>query len=372
MIIKTAEELRHDCKILDSICEATNELGNVGNNNIKKATALAYASTRINTQHGALSLVVGGLSGDGKTHTIKTSLELMPDDVILRLSHMTPKYLHHYDGGSLDRKMILAEELAVIEGDGAKLGISENEIAIGTVENIEGSHRSVTKRVSAVNLSVVTTTNQTRGNSEFRNRCVELYIDNSKEHIRAVRLAMLTTKPSINRVQIINNFREFFKFLRILPVEVRYASGLFEHLPELPYEFRDIKKILVMIMSHTILRQADREEVNGFLLATTEDYLAIREIAESFLNPPSPERLELIESLPRPFGWSDIKTHFGLSRSGAFYRLNSLKKSKTIVEVENGKYDINFIKLPEIISLTCPMSPTSPHDFEYRVYHLIN
>lgn len=340
-----AKDLLNDTSLLNNILRQTEISGVVGNDQAKKIILLACVSTLNQDSDYTLSVIVEGPAGVGKTSLVKSVLSFFPDEKVIKRSRMTPTALEYMDG-DLNNTIIFIEEQSGNQGvENTKIAISEDSLSLSTVISKSGVQKEDTVTKSTKGVCYLSTTTQKPFDKELESRIVRIYPDFSDQYVSKVLDSILEgveNSSSVISIDIECDYKEAFAYLKDFRVSIPFARILScESIKRMPNAFRNIKKVLALIQAHTLLYQEQRELKDGVLIAVEEDYLAIKDLIEHILNPPSEDRILLKSELDdAEFSVSDIERVYDCKEKYAYVILKRLQDNYIVNKLGKGKWQL--------------------------------
>lgn len=290
-------------------------IGIVGEDETKGMLYLAFTSRK---SPNPISLELRAPSGVGKSYLLLTSVKLMPEEDVIIMTRITPKYLDYLHEDSLVGKILIITERPGAEAADYSIRMLTDDssagITIGCLKkNPEtGEHESVEKTVKGP-LVYIQTTTRLDANPENESRLFCVYLDEGERQRKAVHDSVkrgclphqVSSEAEIDAT--IKKHRNAQRLLETLPVAIPYA-----HLIEFPTvgyrSTRDLKRFLSCINSSAFYHQFQRErcEINGrtYIVTSIVDYDIAYRLARkvmlntlSSLNPSSQELLDAAREL---------------------------------------------------------------------------
>ena len=285
--LEAAQNLLHSPDIIDRMITFTRKLGFTGEEINQKLLYLAFTSRLMDS---SISAIIKGQSASGKSHLVRTVLQLFPESDILNFSYVTSKALLHRQG-DLSHKILFIQEHSGSEGAeySVRTLLSEGEISIMLPVKNEatGNFESIEKRIPATGLVFIETTTRDRVHHENQTRLFDLYVDESEEQTRNIlqmQADQVTAEDPEEEAEI--------KIWRAAQTIIKYRKVFIPYAHELAMVFptdktrarRDFPRLLSLIRSHALLYQFQRETDEWErLVATVADFEAVLPLAETIL-----------------------------------------------------------------------------------------
>ncbi|MGF7118027.1 helix-turn-helix domain-containing protein [Methanobacterium oryzae] len=222
---------------------------------------------------------LGGTTGVGKTHLIKTVLKIVPERFVLVTNSFSPKWLYHTNDLREDYNYILIDDYGDIGDPNNIIGLLK-DIMDTTKEVVTHSTiidgKAVTLIIDGKNIYFLTAAADI-SNIEIERRCLNLNPSESIRHLNNVKMHVLD---------------EVIASDGSLEIGFKLCQAIFDKLTEKPYKVfnpfiklietdilgsTDIKMFAAFVKARTLIHQNEREEINnGTLLGTKEDVEVIQ------------------------------------------------------------------------------------------------
>ena len=225
---------------------------------------IAYLVYCTRKQHSPLHVMFLGASGSGKTYLQERVSELIPEEDKIEITQITENALYYFKQEELRHKLLLIEDL-----DGAltvfyplrELQTKRRISKTVTLKDSRGNLKTITLTVEGP-VSVSGCTTKEKIYEDNANRCILLYIDQSKEQD-----ARITAYQTANAAGEINKererqYKELFKNMqRVLqPVNIVNLYAKYIVLPEQVFKPRRTMTLLLgFIEAVTFYHQYQRE-----------------------------------------------------------------------------------------------------------------
>jgi hypothetical protein len=260
-----------------------------------------------------ISAVVKGDSSGGKSHLVKTVLEIVPEMAHIDLTSMSERALIYDDRDYAHRTVVIFEA----EGQASDLGtyllrtlISEGQIRHLTVESTE-SGQAAREIIKQGPTNFITTTTMPELHPENETRVWTVLVDDSATMTRQVLTLQAERASGVFEQQDVEDVRMAFAWLQAAGVKeavVPYAERLAEMMPARPLRLRrDFPRLLQLIKTCALLHQLQRtRDGQGRVVADLADYAMVRElVAPIFLRAVrglTEKTTELVEALQEVLG----------------------------------------------------------------------
>jgi hypothetical protein len=294
--------------ILQAFAETIEAKGVAGERKRAKLLYLAITSRLLAETSHQVSVIVKAQSSTGKSYLTDNVVEFFPEEAVNKRSSVTPKALAYADDLELKhRTLYLREANGAGKGEGAAMLrqlLSEGRLDHQTVIDGKGELLKIEGP-----LNVVMTTIEHELDPELETRCLSVTLDESPEQTRAVMLAQarLAEYAQDRRLDMApwHALQEKLAAGGPYRVEVPFASDLAMVIPPFAVRVRrDFKALLGLVRAHALLHQASRERKDGRIVATLEDYAAVRELVDDLVSEGmevtvKPEMRQTVEAVAR-------------------------------------------------------------------------
>jgi Domain of unknown function (DUF3854) len=243
------------------------------------------------------SAVVKGLSSAGKSYTVECVLMAFPESAVLAMTAMSEHALVYMRESFSHRTLVLYEATALredrekTEGNQTAMFIrtlmSEGKLHYPTVQKEPGTGELVTQMIKKEGpTNFIVTTTATALHPENETRMLSLAADDSKGQTTAVMKALARKKK--RQSPDFGDWHDLDHWIRYHAnhqVDIPYAAWLAENIPPVAVRLRrDFAALLTLIEAHAILHQADREVADRHIVASQEDYLAVRALVSDLMS----------------------------------------------------------------------------------------
>jgi hypothetical protein len=279
-------ELARCPNVLAKVLEAVRACGLIGE---ERAVKLIYLAITSRLLARIVSIAVKGPSSGGKSFLAEIILKLFPSEAFYVLTAMSERALAYGEEPLAHRIMVLYEVAGMASDFGTYLVrslLSENRICYDTVEKTKDGLKS--RRIEREGpTGLITTTTAVRLHPENETRLLSLTVTDTPEQTKAIMRAQAgrqghTNKPDLTPWHALQRFLA----LGAAHVVIPYARALADLIPAVAVRLRrDFPTVLALIEAHALLHQATRERnPEGAVMATFEDYSAVREIVIDFIS----------------------------------------------------------------------------------------
>ena len=276
--------LAEDKNILSRFGQYIEQVGVAGESRNAKLLYLMLTSRH---QKKPGSGILKGPSASGKSFLVDQVLRFFPSSTYYGLSSMSEHALVYSEEPLANRFLILFEA-AGISSDFAnyllRSLLSEGKIRYETVEKTsEGMRPRLIEREGPT--GVIITTTAIRLHPENETRLLSINVSDTPEQTQSILLAISEEEGEtvdLTQWQALQEWIELSEHRAVIP----YGKALAERIPPVAVRLRrDFTQMLNLIKSHTILHQASRKkDSKGQLIATIEDYAAVRELVSDVIS----------------------------------------------------------------------------------------
>jgi DNA primase catalytic core len=284
---------------------------------------IAYLVYCTRKQQIPLHVMFLGSSGSGKTYLQEKISELIPDEDKIEITQITENALYYFKQHELEHKLILIEDL-----DGAltvfyplrELQTKRRISKTVTLKDSKGNLKTITLTVEGP-VCVSGCTTKEKIYEDNANRCLLLYIDQTREQDKKV--TEYQTKSAAGEInkQREQQYRELFKNIqRVLqPVKVINPYAKYIELPEQVFKPRRTMTLLLGFIEaitfyHQYQREVKRDENNQSYITTT---IADIEAAFTLLKEVLFSKSDELTNATRQF-LENLKVHINNHQVGSF------------------------------------------------------
>lgn len=271
--------------VLDRVVATMDALGIVGEQHIVKLIYLAATSRLLDK---IVSLVVKGPSSGGKTFLVQQTLRLFPQSAYHVLTSASDKALV-YSGTSFKHRVVVIYEAAGLGEAGeyfVRSLISEGHIRHEVTEKGPDNRHSTRVVEKEGPTGFILTTTESQLHPENETRMFSVTVTDTPEQTRQILLAQAKGKVNTLAVDLVE-FHAFQEWLESAErrVVIPFAVELVAFVPLTEIRIRrDFPTVLALIEAHALLHQATRSRDDlGRIVATVEDYAAVRALVNSLL-----------------------------------------------------------------------------------------
>jgi Domain of unknown function (DUF3854) len=269
--------LAHEPDILSRLASDLRATGHVGE---ERAAKLLYLVGTSRLLDRIVSAVVKGPSAGGKSAVVERVLAFFPEEAYYSLSGMSERALA-YSEEPLQHRVLVVFEAAGLTGDWASYlmrsllseGCIRYEVAEATSEGVKVR---LIEREGPTGLIVTTTAVSLHAENETR--LISIPVDDSAEQTARVMRAIASGN---GRLPDVSGWHELQYWLADgeRRVEVPFADALAGLIPPVAVRLRrDFGSLLGLVRAHALLHRAAREVGERGVVATVEDYAAVREL----------------------------------------------------------------------------------------------
>jgi len=279
-------ELANCPDILTNFVLVNRTYGIVGEERIIKLIYLAVTS-RVLLR--IVSLAVKGPSSGGKSYIVDSVLKFFPAEAYYVLTAMSDHALA-YGLEPLSHRFIVLYEAAGLAGDfGTYLVrslLSEGRICYDTVEKTKDGLKA--RRIEREGpTGLITTTTAVGLHPENETRLLSANVADTPEQTKLIMKAQAGRQGRAQNINVAS-WHALQRAIALEPasVAIPFAQVLADLIPPVAVRLRrDYPTVLALIEAHALLHQASRERnADGAVIATLEDYSAVREIVEDLIS----------------------------------------------------------------------------------------
>lgn len=282
-------ELAYNPHILNMFQGVVRRRGVVGEETTACTLYLIITSRLLDKQ---VSAAVKGHSSSGKSHTVEKVVGFFPPEAVLEMTAMSERALVYMKEEFKHRTLVIYEAVALREGLEENLTayfvrslLSEGRINYPvTVKDKDGGW--VTKTIVKEGpTNLVLTTTQTRVHAENETRLLSFHTDDSREQTARILAELAADSDDDTDISEWLQLQEWLQGANHR-VTIPYASQLAQLVPPIAVRLRrDFGAVLALIRAHAVLHQLSRDEDdNGRIIATVEDYRAVRSLIHGVLS----------------------------------------------------------------------------------------
>jgi DNA-binding MarR family transcriptional regulator len=309
----------------------------------------------------AMHVAIKGPSSGGKSEIRKRVLDFFPPEDVISFTSMSEKALLYMPDDVAHKILSMGEAITGKEVEFQDYLLrelmSEGKLRYPVVQKISGELVTrVIEKKGPVTFMVTTTRNKL--NPENETRMLSLEVNDSEEQTRAV-LGKVAEVIGLNGEFVAADLQPWHDHQRWLAageceVIVPFAKTL-SRLIKATRSVRlrrDFTQLLVTIQAHALLHRKHRERSNGLIVATYDDYAAVRELMADVLATASELKLreavvETVQAVeeaaqgcdPGAEGAEvrDIADKLGLDRTATYRRLKAAEEAGFIENLEPAK-----------------------------------
>ena len=284
---------------------------------------IAYLVYSTRKQPIPLHVMFLGSSGSGKTYLQEKIAELIPEEEKIEITQITENALYYFKQHELQNKLILIEDL-----DGAltvfyplrELQTKRRISKTVTLKDSKGNLKTITLTVEGP-VCVSGCTTKEKIYEDNANRCLLLYIDQSKEQDK--RITQYQTQSAAGEInkESEQRYKELFKNMQRILQPVRVINPYAKHI-ELPEQVFKPRRTMTLLLGfieavtfyHQYQREVKRDENNQPYITTT---IADIEAAFTLLKEVLFSKSDELTNATRHF-LENLKVHINSSRLDSF------------------------------------------------------
>ncbi len=286
LAFEECRQLAESPNILERFARDFEAVGHVGEPKAAKVLFLTMIS-RLLAQPA--SVVVKGPSSAGKSHLVATVLGFFNPEAAYVLTAMSQMALAYSDEPLKHRMLVIYEAAGIGQDSGQYLMrslLSEGHLRYETVDKTsQGLRPRLIEREGPTGL--ILTTTATRLHPENETRMLSITVSDSVAQTRNV-LRAIASPPASSTDDILSPWRALDRWISSSPsgVDVPFAIAIAEGVNIVGVRLRrDFQLLITLVHAHAMLHQANRpSSANGRILATLDDYAAVRELMETLVS----------------------------------------------------------------------------------------
>ena len=229
-----------------------------------------------------VSVLIRGTSSTGKSHAAGTVQRFFPPDAIVDLGSMSRRFLY-YDDEPYSHRVLSVPEAGQVIGDEELLALlrtllSEGRLIHGTV--LADGKKPEAKRITKEGpTALLMATTRAYVDEELETRMLSVRSDDSPDQTRRVFELYADLEEEAGEVVDFERWHDLQRWLAAGDnrVFIPYTRVLAELMPTGAARLRrDFVSLLCLVRAHALLHRATREYRDGRILASPDDYKAVR------------------------------------------------------------------------------------------------
>lgn len=234
-----------------------------------------------------VSVVVKGARSGGKSTLVASVLKFFPSSAYYELTGMSEKAIAYFSQPLKHRTLVITEAAGLKPGGDYFLRslLSEGSVSYEVVSG--GRTRSV-KLEGPTGLLLTTT--EVKLYEDDESRLISIDVVENPEHTREIltSIGSVFAHPRKQRSRKVPvNWPALMEWIAISPpvVRVPFAPSISKMMSASDTRLhRDLKALLGLVCAHTLLHRRKRKtDANGYLLATLDDYGAVRKLVHDVI-----------------------------------------------------------------------------------------
>lgn len=331
--------------LLKALYDRVAESGLLGEQENAKLLLLAAVSL---VRGNPISAIIKGTSAVGKSEIIKAvSRALPPEMVVERQSMSSQSLVYMGENGQLKNRLLVVYELGGFGQEGsegleqAKQLLSEGRISRQTVDRDEKNRNTGRAIVTEGPTAMWTTPTRVKTDYELSTRVFELTPDDGQQQTALINAKAFDYEADETETNF-TDCQALFTWLmgQDNRVYFPYGKALGQMLPKSAVKMRrEAPRIRLLIDAHATLHRATRErDERGRIVATLEDYAAVRDLVEPFVGTASeqgvkPQVRETVEAAIRLLDSEDFM-HEGVTATELSPELGGLDRSAVYKRIQ--------------------------------------
>jgi hypothetical protein len=283
-----ARPLLDDPAILDRVGEAMRSQGYAGD---LTPPLLAYLAMTSRLLERPINLVFVAPSAAGKNRTIDAAAALIPAEAVYVEKAGSARALIYNDEDFQHRVVVVNEADSIPEDGSAASAIrslaADNVMTYDVVERNERTGHHHTRRIEKPGPTGLITTSTKSLRTQLGTRHLEVTLPDDPGQVRTVMLAHARSVAGTQRRVVVDSapllaVQRWLALAGERRVDVPFAEVLANLMPATPLRMnRDFLQLLTAVQAVALLRQCQRETVDGIVIATLDDYAEARKLLAS-------------------------------------------------------------------------------------------
>jgi len=273
-----ARDLLHDPRLLCRTGEMIAARGYTGD---VRPALIVYTALTSRLMERPQNVAVVSASAAGKNATVDAATALYPPDAIHTVTAGSARALIYDEADYENRYVIFAEADSIPDDGPAASAIrslaEDNQLAYDVVERDETTNRFTTRHIRKPGPTGLITTSTKSLATQLGTRVLEITLSDDADQTRAVmRAHARKARKAGAQPPDLTPFHALQTWLRLAGVrhvDVPYADALAELVPADAVRMRrDFRQLLTAIQALALLHQCQREQRDGWMIATLADY----------------------------------------------------------------------------------------------------
>lgn len=249
-----------------------------------RGARLLYLATLTRFFAKPVSIVIKGPPAAGKSHLLKSILELIPMSAYVEFSGISEKALAHYDG-DVRHKYIVIQEFSGLQSDSGnpwlRMLLSEGKLTYASAVLVEGKGWKTQSKTLEGPTGLLMTTTEGALHPEDESRMLSITVEDTTEQTARVILAqaMQAGGSSAANPNDTHAWHSLQDWIAAGPhdVVIPFAADLAPLISSQANRIkRDFPQVLSLIKAHALLQQLNRStDDQGRVVAELADYEAV-------------------------------------------------------------------------------------------------
>jgi hypothetical protein len=283
-----AVAMLNDPNLVQRIADDIATLDVAGERELTVAIYLAGVSRHLDRP---IAEIIQGPSSSGKSYLIDKTTSLLPPEVLIHATQMTPQALFHMRPGALVHKFIVAGERSRLEDDdraeatrALREMLSAGKLSKLMPMRVEGNQIETRLIEQDGPIAYIESTTLTKVDEEDANRCIMLHTDERPEQTRRIIRQLAASYSQRNgsgmKERIIQRHHAFQRMLKPKAVIIPFANRVGELLASDSVQARRAyPHLMSMVQASVVLHQRQRQQDgDGRLIAIADDYELARHL----------------------------------------------------------------------------------------------
>lgn len=276
------------------VAEELRGLGYGGDISPALVTYLAATTRLLVARPGTMPahLLLTGPAASGKSFTVQSVLRLLPDEAYHEIDACSPRAVLYDDASLRHRVLVIGELDSLREGEGTentllsalRALLSEARVRYDVTVRDKETGRFYTEHIEKPGPTVlITTGTRVFRDPQMASRVFTVAVPEDGERVRTVLAAQARAElsPPPEPSEALVAFQAYLQRRAPWDVKVPFVEALAELLGKrgaATRMTRDFEKLLALVKAVALLRHRHRDVEEGRLLATLEDYEAVRQL----------------------------------------------------------------------------------------------
>lgn len=336
---------------------------------IKTILLCSFGRLVENSNMTSYNLMVNDESGAGKDFVTSNVLKILPANIVEKRTRISPKAFTYWHNNYREPEWTWDGKVCYLED--VSSGVLNNDVF--KVMCSSGSYATIVKDGYTLDIEIkgkpviIVTTYSVFPKTEMLRRFTIVNLDSSKQQTRAImdkQLILASQGKKVNYDEILINSLNHFKRVK---VAIPYALKLKDLLPDSLIMRTHNERFLDYIKASCALYQFQRDEKDGFLIATGNDYnnardMLIKTTSNQYMIPLTKLQRKILKALNEIGGKgsvSDLLSKIGISDRWLRIQLDKLTEMGMLIRDKENRDEsfqpVTVYECKEIIDINLPM-----------------